>query len=231
MPPTVTAAQARRHVPRQGRRRRQGRASRSSSSTRTASRGWPGRPWSPATRRGPPDQADGLDRRPHRQGHRQPGTRSSTAPATATTTARRHHRHLRQRLVVLDDRHRPAPASPCGGQDGTVYTGTDDVWGNGSGTNLETACVDVHVRDRQGVGHARVLARPQRHQGQRHGYPARVGLNDVNAYWDGVDDQLRPQLGQRPPAHRDRHRRPRERPRHLPDHARVARPATTRPAA
>ncbi len=31
----------------------------------------------------------------------------------------------------------------CANQAGTIYTGTDDVWGNGSGTNLETGCVDV----------------------------------------------------------------------------------------
>ncbi|MGW2194298.1 peptidase M28, partial [Streptosporangium sp. NPDC001682] len=35
------------------------------------------------------------------------------------------------------------PGLRCGGQGGTAYTGTDDAWGNGSGTNLETACVDA----------------------------------------------------------------------------------------
>ena len=31
----------------------------------------------------------------------------------------------------------------CANQAGTVFTGPDDVWGNGAGTNLETACVDA----------------------------------------------------------------------------------------
>jgi Zn-dependent metalloprotease len=35
------------------------------------------------------------------------------------------------------------PGIRCGGQNGATFTGTDDVWGNGSGTNLETACVDA----------------------------------------------------------------------------------------
>ncbi|MEU4222624.1 peptidase M28, partial [Actinoplanes sp. NPDC026623] len=35
------------------------------------------------------------------------------------------------------------PGLKCGGQNGSAYTGTDDAWGNGSGTNLETACVDA----------------------------------------------------------------------------------------
>ncbi|MEV4186854.1 peptidase M28, partial [Streptosporangium canum] len=35
------------------------------------------------------------------------------------------------------------PGLRCGGQNGSAYTGTDDAWGNGQGTNLETACVDA----------------------------------------------------------------------------------------
>ena len=35
------------------------------------------------------------------------------------------------------------PGIRCGGQNGVTFTGTDDAWGNGSGTNLETACVDA----------------------------------------------------------------------------------------
>ncbi len=47
----------------------------------------------------------------------------------------------------------------CGGQNGAAYTGTDNVWGNGVANNLETALRRRDVRDEQGMGHARVLAR------------------------------------------------------------------------
>ncbi|MFI6504711.1 M4 family metallopeptidase [Nonomuraea typhae] len=77
------------------------------------------------------------------------------------------------------------PGTGCGGQNGMPYSGSDDSWGNGSGTNLETACVDtlyaVHKQwemldawlDRDGF------------DGLGRGFPARVGLNAVNAYWTG----------------------------------------------
>ncbi|MFD9943921.1 M4 family metallopeptidase [Nonomuraea sp. NPDC059023] len=73
----------------------------------------------------------------------------------------------------------------CGGQDGAAYTGTDDNWGNGSGTNLETACVDVLF----GAGKewdmlSQWLGR-NGINGTGGGFPARVGLNAVNAFWNG----------------------------------------------
>ncbi|WP_067177804.1 M4 family metallopeptidase [Microtetraspora niveoalba] len=73
----------------------------------------------------------------------------------------------------------------CGGQNGTTYTKSSDSWGSGSGTDLETACVDALFAvgkewdmlrdwlDRNGIN------------GTGGGFPARVGLNDVNAYWNG----------------------------------------------
>ena len=51
--PTVSADHGPLHVPRRGGQRRQGRRSPSWWSTRRASRGWPGRPWSPAPRLAP----------------------------------------------------------------------------------------------------------------------------------------------------------------------------------
>lgn len=66
-----------------------------------------------------------------------------------------------------------------------VYTGSDDVWGNGSGTDLETACVDAyyavqHEWDMLGdwLGRNGI-------NGQGGGFPAWVGLNQANAFWDG----------------------------------------------
>src|SRR4029453_1984025 len=35
------------------------------------------------------------------------------------------------------------PGIRCGGPDGPTFPGTDDNWGNGSATSLETACVDA----------------------------------------------------------------------------------------
>jgi Zn-dependent metalloprotease len=73
----------------------------------------------------------------------------------------------------------------CGGQNGAAYTGTDNVWGNGSGTSLETACVDaMYAMNKEWDMLASWFGRSGI-KGNGTGYPARVGLNDVNAYWDG----------------------------------------------
>ena len=73
----------------------------------------------------------------------------------------------------------------CGGQNGSAYTGTDDVWGNGTGTNLETGCVDtMYAMNKEWDMLSAWLGRSGI-KGNGTGYPARVGLNDVNAYWDG----------------------------------------------
>ncbi|MEV6909977.1 M4 family metallopeptidase [Amycolatopsis sp. NPDC051071] len=73
----------------------------------------------------------------------------------------------------------------CARQNGSPYSGPDDNWGNGSGTDLETACVDTlfgvqtewkmlgEWLGRNGIN------------GNGGGFPAYVGLNDVNAYWNG----------------------------------------------
>ncbi len=73
----------------------------------------------------------------------------------------------------------------CGGQNGSTYIGTDDNWGNGSGTNLETACVDALYAVQkewdmlsQWLGRAGI-------NGSGGGFPIRVGLDAVNAFWYG----------------------------------------------
>ncbi len=74
----------------------------------------------------------------------------------------------------------------CGGQNGAAYTGTDDVWGNGTGTSLETGCVDtMYAMNKEWDMLAAWLGRSGI-KGNGTGYPAQVGLNDVNAYWDGT---------------------------------------------
>ncbi|WP_433238103.1 M4 family metallopeptidase [Streptosporangium sp. CA-135522] len=73
----------------------------------------------------------------------------------------------------------------CGGQGGTAYTGPDDNWGNGTGTDLETACVDtLHAVGKEWDMLSAWLGR-NGINGTGGGFPARVGLSDVNAYWNG----------------------------------------------
>ncbi|WP_018351148.1 M20/M25/M40 family metallo-hydrolase [Longispora albida] len=73
----------------------------------------------------------------------------------------------------------------CGGQNGSAYTGTDDVWGNGQGTNLETACVDVMYAAQQEWDMLKNWIGRNGFNGNGGAFPARVGLSDVNAYWNG----------------------------------------------
>ncbi|MFF4123311.1 M4 family metallopeptidase [Microbispora rosea] len=73
----------------------------------------------------------------------------------------------------------------CGGQNGSAYTGADDSWGNGGGTNLETACVDALYGVQREWDMLRDWLGRNGINGSGGGFPARVGLNDVNAYWNG----------------------------------------------
>jgi len=73
----------------------------------------------------------------------------------------------------------------CGGQNGSTYTGTDDVWGNGGGTNLETACVDALYAVQKEWDMLSAWLGRNGINGSGGGFPARVGLADVNAYWNG----------------------------------------------
>ncbi|MEU7000079.1 M28 family peptidase [Nonomuraea sp. NPDC046570] len=77
------------------------------------------------------------------------------------------------------------PGIQCGGQNGQPFTGPDDVWGNNSGTNLETACVDALYSAQREWDMLRDWLGRSGIDGQGRGFPARVGLADVNAYWNG----------------------------------------------
>ncbi|MFI7056471.1 M28 family peptidase [Streptosporangium canum] len=77
------------------------------------------------------------------------------------------------------------PGLRCGGQNGSAYTGTDDAWGNGQGTNLETACVDALYAAQREWDMLRDWLGRNGFNGSGGAYPARVGLTDVNAYWNG----------------------------------------------
>jgi Thermolysin metallopeptidase, catalytic domain/Thermolysin metallopeptidase, alpha-helical domain/Putative Ig domain len=70
---------------------------------------------------------------------------------------------------------------------GAVLTGTDDVWGNGNGTSIETGCVDAlysvqHEWDMlsQWLGRNGI-------NGSGRGFPVFVGLDDENAFWNGSE--------------------------------------------
>jgi Zn-dependent metalloprotease len=77
------------------------------------------------------------------------------------------------------------PGIRCGGQNGATFTGTDDNWGNGTGTNLETACVDaLYAVQREWDMLGTWLGR-NGINGNGGGFPARVGWNAVNASWNG----------------------------------------------
>jgi len=77
------------------------------------------------------------------------------------------------------------PGLRCGGQGGTAYTGTDDAWGNGSGTNLETACVDALWGSQREIDMFSSWFNRNGILGNGNNPPIRVGLADVNAYWNG----------------------------------------------
>ncbi|WP_043635699.1 M20/M25/M40 family metallo-hydrolase [Nonomuraea candida] len=77
------------------------------------------------------------------------------------------------------------PGIQCGGQNGAAYTGPDDSWGNGSGTNLESACVDALYGVQREWDMLREWLGRNGINGSGRGFPARVGLNQANAYWNG----------------------------------------------
>jgi Zn-dependent metalloprotease len=77
------------------------------------------------------------------------------------------------------------PGIRCGGQNGATFTGPDDSWGNGSGTNLETACVDALYAVQQEWEMLGSWLGRNGINGNGGGFPARVGWNAVNASWNG----------------------------------------------
>jgi Zn-dependent metalloprotease len=72
----------------------------------------------------------------------------------------------------------------------TTFTGTDDVWGNGSATDRETGCVDAfYSAEKMRQMMSSWLGRNGM-TGSGGWVPIRVGLNDVNAYYDGTQVQI-----------------------------------------
>ena len=71
-----------------------------------------------------------------------------------------------------------------------TFTGPDDVWGNGVATDRETGCVDAfYSAEKMRQMMSSWLGRNGMN-GSGGWVPIRVGLNDVNAYYDGTQVQI-----------------------------------------
>ena len=80
---------------------------------------------------------------------------------------------------------------PCQNASGnTTFTGPDDVWGNNVGTNRETGCVDaLYGAEQEATMLSSWLGRNGM-SGTGSAWPIRVGLNDLNAFYDGTQVQI-----------------------------------------
>jgi hypothetical protein len=68
---------------------------------------------------------------------------------------------------------------------GAVLTGTDDNWGNGDGTSIETGCADALFDVQHEWNMLSAWLGRDGINGSGGGFPLRVGLNDENAFWNG----------------------------------------------
>ncbi|HEU4336693.1 MAG TPA: M4 family metallopeptidase [Nocardioides sp.] len=71
-----------------------------------------------------------------------------------------------------------------------TFSGTDDAWGNGNATNRETGCVDALYAAQQMKAMMTSWLGRNGMNGTGGWVPIRVGLNDVNAYYDGTQVQI-----------------------------------------
>ena len=72
----------------------------------------------------------------------------------------------------------------------TTFAGTDDLWGNGNATNRETGCVDALYAAQQMKAMMSSWLGRSGMNGSGGWVPIRVGLNDINAYYDGTQVQI-----------------------------------------
>jgi Zn-dependent metalloprotease len=79
----------------------------------------------------------------------------------------------------------------CQNSSGNVtFTGSDDVWGNGNATDRETGCVDAFYSAEKMRQMMSTWLGRNGMTGSGGWVPIRVGLNDVNAYYDGTQVQI-----------------------------------------
>jgi len=72
----------------------------------------------------------------------------------------------------------------------TTFTGTDNLWGNGDATNRETGCVDSFYSAEEERQMLSAWDGRSGMDGSGGWVPIRVGLADVNAYYDGTQVQV-----------------------------------------
>ncbi|MEV7008774.1 M4 family metallopeptidase [Streptosporangium sp. NPDC051022] len=77
------------------------------------------------------------------------------------------------------------PGLSCAAPNGTVLTGADDEWGDGSVPDLETACADALFAAQHEWDMARDWLGRDGFTGDGRGFPIRVGQNFPNAVWTG----------------------------------------------
>ncbi|MFJ4667729.1 M28 family peptidase [Kitasatospora purpeofusca] len=99
------------------------------------------------------------------------------APVTISTTGSGSSYSLR-------DPSRPG-LSCADNATGQVFTKSSDSWGNGSPTSKETGCGDVMFAAQKEWDMLKDWLGRNGHNGTGGSWPVKVGLNDVNAYWDG----------------------------------------------
>ncbi|HET6939118.1 MAG TPA: M4 family metallopeptidase, partial [Nocardioides sp.] len=71
-----------------------------------------------------------------------------------------------------------------------TFTGTDNVWGNGVATDRETGCVDAFYSAEEERQMLSTWLGRNGMNGSGGWVPIRVGLNDVNAFYDGTQVQV-----------------------------------------
>ncbi|MEU5384237.1 M28 family peptidase [Kitasatospora cineracea] len=68
---------------------------------------------------------------------------------------------------------------------GQVFSKSTDSWGTGAATSKETGCADAMFAAQKEWDMLRDWLGRNGHNGNGGSWPVKVGLNDVNAYWDG----------------------------------------------
>ena len=71
-----------------------------------------------------------------------------------------------------------------------TFSGTDDLWGNGNATSKETGCVDAFFATQMQKAMLTSWLGRSGMDGSGGWVPMRVGLNDINAYYDGTQVQI-----------------------------------------
>jgi Zn-dependent metalloprotease len=103
-------------------------------------------------------------------------------PVTLQTT------HSGSTFLLRDPAH---PTVPCqDAANNTTFSGADDVWGNGNATSRETGCVDALFAAETEERMLSTWLGRNSFDGNGGGWPIRVGLNDLNAFYDGTQIQI-----------------------------------------